>query len=372
MAAEAASNSQRGENVGVVAIGRNEGERLRRCLESVVRDVRCAVYVDSGSTDDSVAIAMSLGVDVVMLDVAQAFTAARARNAGIDRLTTHWPGVEFVQVVDGDCELIAGWIESAMQFMHTYEKAAIVCGRRREREPDATVYNRLCDLEWDTPVGEAKACGGDALIRLEAFQAVHGFNPTLIAGEEPELCVRVRGAGWTVHRIDHDMTWHDAQMRRFGQWWKRAVRAGHAYAEGAALHGSTPEKHWVREVRSAWFWGVLLWLIALAAVPLTYGLSLLLLAAYGVLYWRVYGWGMRRGWPKRLARLYATYTMLSKLPQCVGQATYWLNRLRGRRTRLMEYKEVGPRPSAVGAGDNSQGPSPDAQGPAPAETGRAH
>src|SRR5687767_7045111 len=42
-------------DVGVVAIGRNEDQRLVRCLESMPRTIRKAVYVDSGSTDDSVA-----------------------------------------------------------------------------------------------------------------------------------------------------------------------------------------------------------------------------------------------------------------------------------------------------------------------------
>src|SRR5262245_27425374 len=87
-------------HVGVVAIGRNEGERLRRCLESVMGKVRAVVYVDSGSTDDSVALARSLGTTVVELDLSRPFTAARSRNSGIARLCEADPDVEFVQVVD--------------------------------------------------------------------------------------------------------------------------------------------------------------------------------------------------------------------------------------------------------------------------------
>ena len=76
--------------------------------------------------------------------------------------------------------------------------------------PEASVYNRLCDFEWDTPVGDAEACGGDFLARAAAFGSVGGFDERMIAGEEPELCYRLRRGGWRIHRADHAMTLHDA------------------------------------------------------------------------------------------------------------------------------------------------------------------
>src|SRR3990170_3982962 len=93
--------------LGIVAIGRNEGERLRACLRSVVGDNRVVVYVDSGSTDGSVEMARSMGAEVVELDLATPFTAARARNEGFHRLEQLNPNVAFVQFVDGDCEVVA-------------------------------------------------------------------------------------------------------------------------------------------------------------------------------------------------------------------------------------------------------------------------
>jgi GT2 family glycosyltransferase len=244
------------KQVGLVAIGRNEGKRLHQCLLSVLGKVAHVVYVDSGSTDGSIELARSLGVDVVELDLSTPFTAARGRNAGFHRLLQANPQIEFVQFVDGDCEVVEGWLERALHELESQSNVAVVCGRRRERFPEQSIYNRLCDIEWDTPVGEATACGGDSMMRVEAFQQVGGFNPTLIAGEEPELCVRLRQKGWKIFRLDAEMTLHDAQMTRFGQWWKRSLRAGHAYAEGAWLHGREPERHWVKESRSIWLWGL--------------------------------------------------------------------------------------------------------------------
>src|SRR5262245_51583875 len=172
--------------VGVIVIGRNEGQRLVDCLKSVKLESDCIVYVDSGSTDGSVAAAKQLGAMAVELDMARPFTAARARNEGLAALRSSRPDIQFVQFIDGDCELVKGWLQAALTFITQRSDVAVVCGRRRERYPDASVYNWLCDLEWDTPVGEAAACGGDALMRAAALEAVSGFLPHLRAGEEPE------------------------------------------------------------------------------------------------------------------------------------------------------------------------------------------
>jgi GT2 family glycosyltransferase len=325
-------------NVGVVAIGRNEGDRLRQCLQSVCGSVNAIVYVDSGSTDNSIELARSLGVEVVNLDLSIPFTAARARNAGLQQLLKLAPHLEFVQFVDGDCEVASGWLDQAIQKLETNPKFAVVCGRRRERFPDQTLYNRLCDIEWDTPVGEAKACGGDAMMRVEALQQVGGYNPTLIAGEEPELCVRLRQQGWKIWRIDAEMTRHDAQMTRLGQWWKRAQRAGHAFAEGAWLHGQPPERHWVKESRSIWLWGVAIPLLALSLAWPTAGWSLLLLLGYPLLTYRVFQGVKTHCSTLETARLYAFFCVLGKFPQAIGQIQFHLNRLLGRQQRLIEYK----------------------------------
>jgi GT2 family glycosyltransferase len=342
--------------IGVVAIGRNEGERLGRCLASAVGAARAVVYVDSGSTDGSPAAARATGADVVDLDLSVPFTAARARNAGFARLAEVDPSVEFVQFVDGDCEIVAGWLDRAAAELAADERLAVVCGRRRERHPEASAYNRLCDLEWDTPVGPAKACGGDAMVRAAAFRQVGGYDAAVIAGEEPEMCVRLRAAGWTVLRLDAEMTLHDAAMTRFGQWWTRNVRAGHAYAEGTAMHGRPPERHGVRAVRSNWVWGLAvpvavaaLLAIGFVAWP-AWVLAGALLLGYPLIGWRIYRGQRRRGRAPRDARLYATFVVLGKVPQAIGQWKYRRNRMAGRRSGLIEYKgTAGPTAASVPA-----------------------
>ncbi len=325
-------------NVGAVIIGRNEGARLIRCLESVCPHARATVYVDSGSSDGSVEEARRRGAKVVELDTSRGFTAARARNAGFEHLLEACPDVDSVMFVDGDCEVDSAWWPQATENLEHYPEVAVVCGRRRERYPESTIYNRLCDLEWDTPVGEALACGGDAMMRRAAFEQVGGFRETLIAGEEPELCVRLRRNGWKILRMDAEMTLHDANMTRFSQWWKRSVRSGYAYAEGAALHGSSPQRHWVRETRSIWLWA--------AAMPLGIALAawwlgawwLLGLAVYPLLAARVYRYGRTRNMSRKDSLLYAAACVLIKWPQLVGQIMYWSHRSRGHQGKIIEYK----------------------------------
>lgn len=335
--ATSASPAVPDQRIGVVAIGRNEGARLVQCLSSLQGRVVHIVYVDSGSTDDSVAQARRFGAAVVELDMHQPFTAARARNRGFERLMELNSALPYVQFLDGDCTVVDGWLQRAAQELDTHPTLGVVCGRRAERHPGASKYNRLCDLEWNTPIGDARSCGGDAMMRTEALRAAGGYDDTVIAGEEPELCVRLRGAGWGVRRIDALMTIHDAAMTRFGQWWKRNIRAGHAYAQGAAMHGRPPERHCVRQVRSNYAWGLLLPLLALGLAWPTRGFSLLLLLGYPLLMWKITR--ATRGRFKADAAMYARYCVIGKPAQAWGQLRYLFTRLLGRQSRIIEYKK---------------------------------
>jgi glycosyltransferase involved in cell wall biosynthesis len=326
--------------IAVVAIGRNEGERLRLCLTSVVGRGLTVVYVDSNSTDESVALARAMGAEVVELDLDSPFTMARARNAGYARLREINPEVRFVQFIDGDCELVEGWLEEALAVIENRPEVAVVFGRLHERFPERTIYNQLADLEWDSPIGEAKYCGGNALVRVQALRQVGGYNPVLIAGEEPELCVRLRQHGWTILRIDTDMSRHDAAMTRFSQWWRRSVRAGYAYANGVFLHGKPPERHYVREVRSILLWGFAVPLLTLILIWPTRGASIALLGAYLVLYWRIRRYGARRGWSVANARLYALWCILAKFPMLLGLIFFWLRRTTRRPETIIEHKRL--------------------------------
>ena len=323
-------------SIGAVVIGRNEGERLRVCLESIRKQLKYVIYVDSGSTDSSIELAESLGVYVVNLDLNIPFTAARARNEGAKALLMLNPQTEFIQFVDGDCEMQTTWLDKASTFLQQSDDYAVVCGRRRERYPDASVFNQLCDIEWNTPIGDAKSCGGDALIRVKAFQQVNGYNESLIAGEEPEMCFRLRQHGWKIRRLDVEMTLHDAAMTKIPQWWKRHKRAGHAYAESYFLHGRTEEKFRLKEVRSNVFWTVLL--LTILCLSLWNSLFFLAIIIYLIQIVRLTLRERLKSGSVYNSLIIALSNVFSKLPQTLGIMMFYRNVILGKKQRLIEYK----------------------------------
>lgn len=325
---------------GIVVIGRNEGERLMACLDALQTQPRPVVYVDSGSSDGSAARARARGVHVLELDPSRPFSAARGRNEGAQALRALAPEVRYVQFLDGDCVMSPGWLEAAEAALEDEPECAIVIGHVHERHPDASPYNRLCELEWMVPVGPLARpgdVGGRMMVRLDVFEALGGFRPEVIAGEDSEFGVRVSLAGHRLRKLDAPMATHDADMHRFGQWWQRSVRAGHAIGQRAFLHGADASRDCARERRSTWAWGVALPALVLLTLVPTRGASLLLLGGYVLLGWRIFRFRRRCGDSPADAWLYARFTLLGKFANAWGLLRFERNRWQGR-FRIIEYK----------------------------------
>jgi len=331
--------------VSVVVIGRNEGGRLVRCLDTI-QAVPCrgfsleTIYVDSASSDGSPDLARALGAEVLCLAGGRQ-SAARARNAG-------WRAArgDCVLFLDGDTLLDPGFIAAALDALHD-PKVGVVWGHRREIHPEHSFYNRVLDLDWIYPAGPSAFCGGDALMRRAVLDETGGFDDSLIAGEEPELCHRIRAAGWRIEHIDAPMTRHDLAITRLADYWRRAVRTGHAYAEIATRFRHSDDPLWLTDARRNLRHGGLIWLapllglLALSHPPVLIGLFALATA----LLWRT---ARRIAWksPDPKTRwAYALHSHLQQLPIFEGQIRYHLDRLRGRRRSLIEYK--GPAPAAT-------------------------
>jgi GT2 family glycosyltransferase len=321
-------------DIGFVAIGRNEGVRLERCLTLLRRHSDRVIYVDSGSLDDSVEIANRLDVFVLKLSDAEPYTAARARNAGFAALMEHWPDMRYVMFIDGDCELAEAFPGAGVEALSNSQDVGVVTGKCRELRPDATIYNRLCEMEWNGPIGDIGACGGIFITRTDIFKTVNGFNQTVIAAEDDEFCIRVRGLGYKIRRIDCDLCYHDADMRHFGQWWRRAVRAGHAYAQVSEIHAG----YFSGPRRRAWGWGLVLPAGILLSAPFSGGWSFVLLALYPLSYARTRARLIKEGALPSHAGLHAVFLTLSKFPNLIGMLDYRRKRLFNRDVAIVEYK----------------------------------
>lgn len=332
--------------VAIVVIGRNEGDRLKRCLQSLPPGVP-AIYVDSGSTDDSLEFARSLGVVVAELDMRAPFTAARARNLGWRKLLEALPDLKFVQFVDGDCEVSRHWISRALDAIASDDQLAAVFGRRRERFPACSIYNTMCDDEWDAPLGLVEACGGDVLFRVSALMAAGGYSDNLIAGEEPDLCLRLRQKGWRIRRIEGEMTLHDAAITSFGAHWTRTRRSGFAYAEHVWRHGRQAIPSWRRQLFGILFWGLALPIVIAACVTIYtwsgWRAALVLGSIIGLSYplqiLRVATKKSQSTPDPRFAASYGLLIVVGKFAQVLGVLECWNGHILRRDARLIEYKQ---------------------------------
>jgi glycosyltransferase involved in cell wall biosynthesis len=327
--------------ISIVVIGRNEGVRLAKCLDSIGRirnvAVKEIIYVDSASTDGSVELASQYGV-VVLVVRPERPTAAIGRNAGWRRADS-----DLVLFLDGDTVLDPDFPRAASDALSREPSLAAVWGHRREIHPEASIFNRVLDLDWVYRPGFTEFCGGDVLMRRKALLEVGGFDEGLIAGEEPELCRRMRARGYRILHINHPMTGHDLQIARISQYWRHATRAGHAYAEVSELYRGSDDPSWASECRAnlirGGFWPISLAVAILAGIrfgfiPIALWLALLTLLSVRSA-WKA-RW--KAGSPLTLL-LYGVHSQLQQVPILAGQLQYQLSKMRGKKQTLIEYKE---------------------------------
>ena len=328
---------------GTIVIGRNEGHRLTQCLTAALQAGGPVVYVDSASNDGSPLVARRLGAEVIELSTPP-HTAARGRQAGFDFLTARHPSMKYVQFVDGDCVIDGKWLFTAPRFLEANPKVAAVSGRRREEHTAESFWSRLIDLDWDIPAGLVGYPGGDSLCRVDAIKLVGGWDVDLIAGEDPDLGFRLCDAGWRVSRLADEMTRHDMRIVSLGQYMKRAVRSGHAYAEIGWRHRRGSGNLYARRAAGIFFYAAVLPAVAAIGLVLWPPSLLLPLLIYLRLLWSGYRLCRRKAATNSLALAYSALNLLCKFAGLLGAAKFCRNFLAGKRTPLIEYRShsVGP------------------------------
>lgn len=318
--------------LAIVLIGRNEGARLVRSLASVVQADAQLIYVDSGSTDTSVAEARKAGATVVELSTDRPFSAARGRNAGFAALGEALP--DYVQFFDGDCVVEPGWLEAGMAALDAEPDLGIVTGWRVEANRDQSIYNAMFDFEWHRPAGEILACSGDMMVRAEAFAKVGGFDETVIAAEDDEFSIRMRGAGWKMRRLPLKMSHHDANMTRFSAWWQRCVRSGHGFGQVGAMHPG----YFAPERKRVLVFAAVLPILALFALAVFPWALLGIAGVYGLSYFRSVRGLRTEGLPLKEALHHGLFLVISKFPNLIGMGIFAWRRRLGHKMNIIEYK----------------------------------
>ncbi len=328
--------------VSIVVIGRNEGSRLRRCLESIAQISHPGfefevIYVDSGSTDDSIALAQELGARTIALQPERP-SAALGRNAG-------WRAARGATILflDGDTILDPDFVVKSLPDL-AGPKVAVVWGHRREIHPEQSIYNRVLDLDWIYAPGFTLYCGGDALFRQSTLAQTGGFDETLIAGEEPELCRRIAALGQLILHVDRPMTGHDLAITRWQQYWKRSTRAGHAYAEVSERLRLSGETFWEGEAKRNRNRALTLVGLALAGPILSIVFHRFWPTIAVLLFFALIA--LRSAWKSRWKSndaytllLYGIHSHLQQIPIYWGQLQYRRSRRKGKRVGLLEYKQ---------------------------------
>jgi len=232
--------------ISIVVIGLNVEKHLRETLLSL-RSLKYPqknleiIYVDSGSEDKSIAIAQSFP-KVQIISLTDPYpNAAKGRNAGWQKAS-----FPFVQFLDGDSQLDSQWFQKAVPWFN--DNIAAVCGVNNEKYPKRNFYHKLSHIEWQYKTGLCSYFGGNVLVRRETLKEVGGFDVKLVAGEEPDLSVRMRRVGWKLLRLNENMTTHDINMSTFRQYFNRSARSGYAYAQVGLRYARSSTKLWLREL----------------------------------------------------------------------------------------------------------------------------
>lgn len=200
--------------LSVVLITKNQAWNISRLIESVLRATSCVsskeiILVDSASTDETVTLASLHPLNIFRLEPGQRLSPAIGRYIGYKQSSG-----EYVLFLDGDTELIPGWLPHALLLMCERPDVGGVTGGVINLPTSAAAQRAAAPAQKThaAPPKEVLWCnyggGGVAMYRRSAMERAGTFNPNLNAEEEPELGLRIRHAGYRLLELDYPMAFH--------------------------------------------------------------------------------------------------------------------------------------------------------------------
>jgi glycosyltransferase involved in cell wall biosynthesis len=200
--------------LSVVLISKNQAWNIRRLIESVLEATSSIpskeiILVDSASTDETVDLASRYPLSILRLQPYQRLSPAAGRYIGYKRSEG-----EFVLFLDGDMQLVQGWLAQALHVMRDTPRAgAMMSSRVIDLLPSAAIEltalpQKMCTIAPKEVSFATFAAGGAALYRRSVLEHVGTFNPYLCSDEEPELYLRIRHAGYQILQLDFPIVRH--------------------------------------------------------------------------------------------------------------------------------------------------------------------
>jgi len=217
--------------LAVIMISRNQSWNIGRLINSVIQETggfskKEILLVDSASTDDTIRFAIEYPIKIIRLHPDQRLTAAAGRYVGLKNTES-----EYVLFLDGDMEIFPGWLNRALEVIHQDPKIAAITGERIDLPRQTAMKDPpVPPIIADDYGIVVRKCGGAALYRRNLLNKVGSFNPYLYSDEEPELCLRLRLAGYKIIKLQHPISYHFTEppvsvKTKFARW-KRNLYLG--------------------------------------------------------------------------------------------------------------------------------------------------
>jgi glycosyltransferase involved in cell wall biosynthesis len=289
--------------VSVVIKAFNEEAQICAAIESALRAVASVggevVLADCGSTDGTVERARTYPIRIVQLSHPEEGRCGVGPQLGFQ----HSCG-EFIYLLDGDMEMINGFLALALDFMKAHPEVAGVGGQRIEKNPDSleSIARQAWTQEHFQP-GSVERLDGGGLYRRSAIEAVGYLSDrNLHSYEEFDLAVRLRSQGWELCCLPMNMVRHFGHKAQPYELLLQHWRSGHLCGLGELLRSSAGQTH-LRLVRQELrelhvYLGILVWWVALLSTPFWPLPLVMRLACFGALlsaplllaFWRQGSW----------------------------------------------------------------------------------